>query len=82
MDRLTGEFSRRDIPSMTPKVIENGVTVPPGLRTNCMTLRGHQDYCAFQGKRLLTMTEALAVGHRSDEIEAWFNPTRAVKETT
>lgn len=63
--------SRRDIREgkVEPKVIENGIIVPPALQINEMTLAEHR--VAQKG---LTRSEAVAAGHRQDEIAKEFGP--------
>lgn len=59
--------------NVAPKVIENGVIVPPCLQVNEMTLAEHQDYLSWIAQKpRLTREEALTVGHRPDEIDDYF----------
>ncbi len=58
-----------------PKVIENGVIVPPGLQIGEMTLAEHQDYLAWVvSKPRLSRAEAIAVHHRPKDVYAYFGP--------
>lgn len=60
---------------IAPKVIENDVVVPAGLQVGEMTLQEHQDYLKWQKmQRPLTRHEAIAAGHRPNEVYAYFGP--------
>lgn len=77
------EITRSDVAAgdIAAKLIENGVMVAPGLQTNAFTLAEHQGQ--ERTKPPLTREEAVAVGHRSVEIDRWFGlaPGIAVNET-
>jgi hypothetical protein len=66
---------------IAPKIIENGVAVPAGLQVGEMTLKEHQDYLVWQKmQRPLTRHEAIAAGHRPNEVHAYFGPLSASEE--
>lgn len=52
-------ISRKDVDEgrVSPKTIENGVVVPPGLQVNCITLEEHRQRIAMKGLRPLTPEE-------------------------
>ncbi len=52
-------ISRKDVEEgrISPKTIENGVVVPPGLQVNCLTLEEHRQRIAMKGLRPLTPEE-------------------------
>lgn len=55
---------------MQPKVIENGITVPPGLQMTSFTLKFHQSITPKHQK--LTREEALRIGYTEAEVDAYF----------
>lgn len=67
-------ITRADVAAghVPPRVLANGVTVPPGLQTNSMTLEAHQLYCVLMGQRRLTEEEARNMRHRPEEIAGYF----------
>lgn len=68
------EISSRDVREgkVPSKVLPGGIVVPPGLQTNALTLREHQDYLNYSGHRRLTRAEAELIGHRTDEVATHF----------
>lgn len=66
--------SRADNPS--PKIIENGVVVPPGLQVNEMTLAEHDWLCRWDKGRGLDRDEAILAGHNPEAVELLFGSGR------
>lgn len=65
---------------ITPKVIENGVIVPPGLQINALTLEEHQVKCRTARVPLPSREDAQRIGHRQDEVVAMFGGRIAAVE--
>lgn len=80
---MIGEVSTRDVREgkVAAKLLRGGIEVPPGLQTNALTLREHQDYLRYSGHRALTRAEAELIGHRADEIDPAITVARPARPT-
>jgi hypothetical protein len=68
------QISRRDVRlgRIEPKVIENGVIVPPMAQVNCLTLDEHQRRLELLRMRPLSREEALQIGYDPTEVAEHF----------
>lgn len=68
------DFNRNDLKAgLIPALPTDGVTTSAAGRVNNLTLAEHQGWNKFLGKRPLSEAEARLVGHRENEIRAYFD---------